>query len=80
MFVSMLTGASFGMEIDVPSERRNMGRKHRRHAGGTRRTCSVSLCEISYEVEVGEPSKSHLTTRMVTSSLKSSPQKSAAVL
>ncbi len=35
---------------------------------------------VSYEVKVGEPLKSHLTTRMVTSSLKASPQKSAAVL
>src|ERR1700674_2797917 len=33
-----------------------------------------------YELTVGEPSKLHLTTRMVTSSSKLSPQKSAAAL
>ncbi len=80
MLVSMLTGVSLGMEIDVPSERRNLGGKNRRRAGGTRRTCSVSLGDASYEVKVGESSKSHLTTRMVTSSLKASPQNSAAAL
>ena len=76
----MLTGVSFGIEIDVPSEIRNLGGKHRRHAGGTRRTCSDSLGDISYEIKVEEPLKTHLTTRMVTSSLKLSPQKSAALL
>jgi hypothetical protein len=76
----MLTRGSFGMEIDVPSERRNVGEKHRRHAGGTRRTCRASLGDMNYEVKAGKPLKSRLTTRMVTSSLESSPQKPAAVL
>jgi hypothetical protein len=70
----------FPMEIDVPSDRRDLGEKHRRHAGGARRTCRVFLRNMSYEVKTGEPSKLHLTTTTVTSSLKSSPQKSAAVL
>src|SRR5260221_9858015 len=39
------------------------------------------LCEMGYEVRAAEPSKPHLTTRMVTSSLKPTPlQKSAALL
>jgi hypothetical protein len=54
----MLTGGCFGMEIDVPSERRTLGGNHRRHVGGTRRTCSVSLGEMSYEVKAEEPLKS----------------------
>jgi hypothetical protein len=45
---------------------------------GPRRTCCVSLGHMSYEVKAGEPWKLHLTTRMVTSSWKSSPQNSAA--
>src|SRR5713101_956018 len=80
MLVSILTGVYFGMEIDVPTERRNLGGKHPRHAGGSHRTYSVSLGDMSYEAKVREPLKSHLTMRMVTSSLKSSPQKSAAAL
>ena len=79
MLVSMLTGVSIGMEIDVSSESRNLGGTHPGQVG-TRRPFSVSLGDMSYEVRVAEPLKSHLTTRMVTSSLKSSPQKSAAVL
>jgi hypothetical protein len=47
--VSMLTGVFFGMELDVPSERRNLGGTHRRHSG-TRRACSASLGVIGYEV------------------------------
>src|SRR5260221_12080606 len=39
------------------------------------------LVKMGYEVRVEKPSKSHLTTRMVTSSLKPTPlQKSAALL
>ena len=40
----------------------------------------VSECLIArfYELTVGETSKLHLATRMVTSSLKLSPQNSAA--
>jgi hypothetical protein len=68
------------METGLPSETRNLGGKRRRHAGGTTRTYGVSRSDIRYEVKAGEPSNSHLTTRMVTSSLKSSPQKSAAAL
>jgi len=55
MLVSILTGVYFGMEIDVPTERRNLGGKHRRHAGGSHRTYSVSLGDMSYEVKVREP-------------------------
>ena len=54
MLVSMLTGIFFWMEIDVPRKRRDLGRKHRRHTGGARRTCSVSLGEMSYEVKAEE--------------------------
>jgi hypothetical protein len=79
MLVSMLTRGTSGMEIDVPRERRNLGGNHRRHVGGTRRTCRVSLGDVSYEVKAEESLKSHLTRRMVTSSLKSSPQKSAVL-
>src|SRR5260370_36441146 len=44
------------------------------------RTCSISLGDTAYEVTVREPSKTHFTTRMVTSSLKASPQKTASAL
>ena len=70
MHVSMLTAVFFGMEIDVPSRKMDLAVKHWRHASWWWR----------YEMMVGELLKSHLTTRIVTSSLKSLPQKSAAAL
>jgi len=53
-----------------------MGRANATRSGGTQ----AFLSWRSYELRVEEPSKLHLTTRMVTSSLKLSPQKSAALL
>jgi hypothetical protein len=47
---------------------------------GVKRAERAASCGLFYELTVEEPSKSHLTTRMVTSSLKLSPQKSAAAL
>ena len=59
---------------------KNLARERQRRAGWSERDFGESLSDVSYEVKAGEPSKLHLTTRMVTSSLKSSPQKFAAAL
>ena len=77
--VSMLTRGLFRDGDQRPEREKDLRRKHW-HAGGMSRTCSISLGDMSYEVKAGEALKSHLTTTMVTSSLKSSPQKSAAAL
>jgi len=70
--------ASFRMEIDFP--RKGVGiRMGRANATRVRRNPKRSYRGRSYELRVEEPSKLHLTTRMVTSSLKLSPQKSAAL-
>jgi hypothetical protein len=58
MPVSILTRGCFGMEIDVPSENGNLGEKRRRHAGGTSRTCRVSLGDMGYEGKAEEPLES----------------------
>jgi hypothetical protein len=38
MHLSMLAAVSFGMEIDVRSEKKDLGVKHWQHARGTRRS------------------------------------------
>jgi len=80
MPVSMLTRGCFGMEIDVPSEKGNLGEKRRRHAGGTSRTCRVSLGDMSYEGKARRTLRIQVTTRMVTPSLKLSTQDSGPVV
>jgi hypothetical protein len=78
MRVSMLTRGSFGKGDRRPEREKKSGREASAARWWNAR--AEFLGDLSYEVKAGEPAKSHLTTRMVTSSLKSSPQKSAAVL
>jgi len=65
---------------DVPRENKIPRRPLSATPCHARRFGGVSVGGMSYEVIVGEPLKGHLITRMVTSSLKVSPQKSAAEL
>ncbi len=79
MIASRLTGVSFRMESDF-QKRKNECRSDACALYELPHDLKHFSRGLSYAVTDGEPSKWHLTTRMVTSSLKSSPQKSAAEL
>src|SRR4029077_1219055 len=72
---------SFGKEPTCERGGRNVdARPQTSLEAGLTRVSEHSYCGMFYELTVGEPSKLHLTTRIVTSSSKLSPQKSAATL
>ena len=69
---------SFDMESDFRKGKNECGRWLRQSRSGQDLKCPTR--GMYYELTAEEPSKLHLTTRMVTSSPKASPQKSAALL
>ena len=78
MIVNVLTGV-FQLASDLRKESNPCGQETSASAWATQVLKGFS-CRMSYELTAKKPSKSHLTTRMVTSSSKPSPQKSAAAL
>jgi hypothetical protein len=64
MHLSMLAAVSFGMEIDVRSEKKDLGVKHWQHGHSQELKCFSWWW--GYELMVEELLKSHLTTRIVT--------------